>query len=92
MNELLALSLLLIAFVIFPIWMFRRMRKVRDAVNRQSTERSAKATVATPFIDEIHNADGSITARPMVYDEQLAAADRRATELPDINQTLQGKR
>lgn len=46
----------------------------------------------TPYVDETRGEDGLVYARAMNFDASLSSADKRAAELPDINQTLQGKR
>ena len=92
MNEVLAVLFLCFAVFVWPYLLFRRMRKVRDTVNQRSAMVSRDRSYSAPYVDETHHADGSVSARSFDFDEDLSAADKRATELPDINQTLQGKR
>lgn len=92
MNEVLALLFLGFAVFVWPYLLFRRMRSVRDTVNQRTAAASKDRSYSAPFVDETHHADGSVTARSFDFDEDLSNADKRAAELPDINQTLQGKR
>ena len=71
---------------------YRRMIAIRDGTrSRLETDPEAVPTV-TPYVEEMHSADGLVMAREMNFDSRLSSADKRAAELPDINQTLQGKR
>lgn len=92
MNEMLALLLLFFAVFVWPIMLFRRMRAVRDTVNQRSAAANRDRSYSAPYVDETHNADGSVTARSFDFDEDLSNADKRAAEPPDITQTLLGKR
>lgn len=92
MNEVLALLFLGFAVFVWPYLLFRRMRAVRDTVNQRHSAENRDRLYSPPYVDETHHADGSVTARSFDFNEELSNADKRASELPDINQTLQGKR
>ena len=92
MNGAIYLVLLLFSIVGVPILMFRRMRKVRDIVTAQSIERDRNRRTDAPYADEVKAADGLSLARPMHFDEELSAADKRQSEMPDFEKTIIGKR
>jgi hypothetical protein len=94
MQELLFFALLFLSVVVWPVWLFRRMRKVRGMVSgldRDVAERR-EAMPWQPYVDEIKGEDGLTFARPMDADPDSISAEHRTGEMPDINQTLQGKR
>jgi hypothetical protein len=94
MQELLFFALLFLSVVVWPIWLFRRMRKVREMTSgpdRDVAERR-QAMPWQPYTDEIKGEDGLTYARPMDTDPDQISAERSTAEMPDINKTLQGKR
>ena len=92
MNEAIYVFLLVFAVFVWPIWLFRRMRKVQRIANARAAAKREPVMVVTPYVDEVHTADGTVQARPMEFDADLLAADKRAAEMPDIERTLIGKR
>jgi hypothetical protein len=92
MNEAIFLILLVFSIFAWPIWLYRRMRKVQRIANARVAEKREPESNVLPYVDEERTADGTILARPMEFDEVLHAADKRAAELPDIERTLIGKR
>jgi hypothetical protein len=94
MQEMIFFALLFLSVVVWPIWLLRRMRKVRamtSGLDRDVTERR-EAMPWQPYVDEVKGDDGLIYARPMDTDPDQISAERSAAEMPDINKTLQGKR
>jgi hypothetical protein len=94
MQELLFFVMLFVSVVVWPVWLFRRMRKVRamtSGLDRDVTERR-ETMPWQPYVDEVRGPDGLTYARPMDADPDLISAEHKAAEMPDINQTLQGKR
>lgn len=92
MNGAIYLVVLLFSVIGLPVLIFRRMHKVRDIVTAQSIERDRHRRVAAPYADEVKAADGTSMARPMQFDEDLSAADKRQSEMPDFEKTMIGKR
>ena len=93
MAELTYLMLLVFAVSVWPVWLYRRMKKVRTMTHARTSETEDEPRFNNvSYVDEAYAPDGTILARPMEFNEALFAADRRAEELPDIERTLQGKR
>jgi hypothetical protein len=93
MAELTYLMLLVFAVIVWPVWLYRRMKKVRAMTHARPTDTEDEPQFNNvAYVDEAYAPDGTILARPMAFDEALFAADRRAEELPDIERTLLGKR
>jgi len=94
MSELIYLALLFFAVVVWPVWLFRRMRKVRQMTAGPDRDNAERRSImpAVPFVDETLGDDGLVYARPMESDPDLISADARARELPAIENTLIGKR
>jgi hypothetical protein len=93
-QEIFFFALLFLSVIVCPVWLFRRMRKVREmtsGLDRDFAERR-ETMPWQPYVDEVKGADGLTYARPMDADPDLISAEHRAAEMPDINQTLQGKR
>lgn len=92
MYELLILVLFLgLIFALMAMFYFR-MIAIRDGTQSRLETDPESAPPITPYVDETRGEDGLIYARTMNFDSSLSSADKRAAELPDINQTLQGKR
>ncbi|WP_374529639.1 hypothetical protein [Novosphingobium sp.] len=94
MQEFLYFALLIFTFVVWPIWLFRRMRKVREmtsGVDRDVAERRS-AMPWEPYTDAVQGEDGLTYSRAMEVTADQISAESRAAEMPDINQTLQGKK
>ncbi|HOB13622.1 MAG TPA: hypothetical protein PK680_01760 [Novosphingobium sp.] len=92
MAELLVLAGIIV-LIFGTMWVaYLRMIGIRDGTqSRLEVDRDA-GPVITPYVDEVRGSDGMVYAREMNFDPGLSSADKRAGELPDINQTLQGKR
>ncbi len=92
MAELLILIGLIALLIAVMGLTYLRMIGIRDGTqSRLEVDRDA-GPVITPYVDEVRGSDGMVYAREMNFDPGLSSADKRAGELPDINQTLQGKR
>ena len=92
MAEMLTILAIFITMFGAMAMAYRRMIAIRDGTqSRLETDPEPDPTVA-PYVEEMHSADGLVMAREMNFDPRLSSADKRAVELPDINQTLQGKR
>lgn len=94
MQELLYLALLFFSVIVWPFWLFRRMRKVRQmtsGLDKDFIERR-EAMPWQPYVDEVKGADGLVYGRPMDADADHISAERSNNEMPDITKTLQGKR
>ncbi len=92
MNEAFYLLFLIFAVFVWPVLIFRRMRKVRSILADRAAQQRAAQPRITPYVDEMRDANGEVLARPFQFDADLAAADKKAQELPDIERTLLGKR
>jgi hypothetical protein len=92
MSEAIYLILLLFTIFVWPIWLYRQMRKVQRVASARVAKKREPQLHTTPYVDEQHAADGTVLARPMDFDEALLAADKREAELPDIERTLLGRR
>jgi hypothetical protein len=92
MNETIFLLLLVFSIFIWPVWLYRRMRKVQQIANSRVAEEREPELNSMPYVDELHTSDGTVLARPMDFDEALSAADKREAEMPGIERTLVGKR
>jgi hypothetical protein len=91
------LAVVFLILVILPVLLFlplayRRMIGIRDGTQSRLETDPEPAPPITPYVDETRGEDGLVYARSMNFDSNLSSADKRAAELPDINQTLQGKR
>lgn len=91
------LALVFLGLVIVPVLLvlplaYHRMIAVRDGTPSRLETDPEPAPPITPYVDETRGEDGLVYARAMNFDASLSSADKRAAELPDINQTLQGKR
>jgi hypothetical protein len=84
--------LLIVSIFVWPVWLYRRMKKVQRMANESVQEQREPDLIVTPYVDEQQAADGTVLARPMVFDEALLAADKREAEMPGIERTLVGKR
>ena len=71
---------------------YLRMIAIRDGTQSRLETDPEQIPVETPYVDEVRSENGMSFAKPMVFDHRLSSADKRANELPDVNQTLQGKR
>lgn len=91
------LAVVFLVLVVLPVLLFlpfayRRMIGIRDGTQSRLETDPESAPPVQPYVDEVRGEDGLIYAREMNFDSSLSSADKRAAELPDINQTLQGKR
>ena len=91
------LAVVFLILVILPVLLFlpfayRRMIGIRDGTQSRLETDPEPVPPITPYVDETLGEDGLVYARSMNFDPDLSSADKRAAELPDINQTLQGKR
>ncbi|WP_309622433.1 hypothetical protein [Novosphingobium sp.] len=77
--------------LLLPLF-YHRMIAVRDGTQSRLETDPEPVPTFTPYVDEVRGQDGLIYAKSMDFDPSLSSADKRAAELPDINQTLQGKR
>lgn len=94
MQELLYFAFLLLSVVVLSVWLFRRMRKVREmttGIDRDVAERR-ETMPWLPYVDEVKGADGLTYAWPKDADPDQISAERSSAEMPDIAKTLQGKR
>lgn len=92
MYELLILVLFFgLIFALMAMFHFR-MIAIRDGTQSRLETDPEPTSPITPYVDETLGEDGLVYARAMNFDPNLSSADKRAAELPDINQTLQGKR
>lgn len=71
---------------------YRRMIGIRDGTQSRLETDSDIFPAVTPYIDAIRDENGLTFSKSMNFDQGLSSADKRAAELPDVNQTLQGKR
>lgn len=93
MAELAWIAALLISVVIWPTWIWRRMRKVRAHVHATEPEQ-ATAPHHREQTEEVvaHGDDGYSLVRLHDGNADLIAADKVARELPGIGRTLAGQR
>lgn len=92
MYELLVLVLFFgLVFALMAMFYFRMIAIRHGTQSRLETDPEQPPPI-TPYVDETRGEDGLVYARSLNFDPSLASADKRAAELPDINQTLQGKR
>jgi hypothetical protein len=92
MGDLIYLVTLILSVTLLPYWMYRRMLRVRAQVYEQSRLRDAQGLRSEDFVEGERDADGNMAGRAVSFDAQLSEADKAAAAMPDINQTLQGKR
>ena len=92
MAALLTILVIFVAMFGAMAMAYQRMIAIRDGTQSRLETDPDPVPVVTPYVDELHSADGLVMSRPMTFDPRLSSADKRAAELPDINQTLQGKR
>ena len=71
---------------------YGRMIAIRDGTQSRLETDPDPVPAVTPYVEELHSADGLVMAREMSFDARLSSADKRAAEMPSIHQTLQGKR
>jgi hypothetical protein len=92
MAEFLFLVLFVGSMIGFMVIAYRRMIGIRDGTqSRLDTDPDPVPTV-TPYVEEIRGEDGLVYAKEMNFSTNLSSADKRAAKMPDVNQTLQGKR
>lgn len=93
MAELLWIAALFISVVAWPVWLWRRMRKVRELVDATGSEQEP-ARHPREQTEEIaaQGADGYTLVKIHDGNADLIAADKAAREMPDIGKTLAGKR
>jgi hypothetical protein len=92
MLALVFLVLIVLPVVLFLPLAYRRMIGIRDGTQSRLEVDPELPPTVQPYVDEVRGEDGLVYAREMNFDPSLSSADKRAAELPDINQTLQGKR
>ncbi|MDE2597688.1 MAG: hypothetical protein KGL44_12510 [Sphingomonadales bacterium] len=71
---------------------YGRMISIRDSQRSRVESTDDSLPVITPYVDEIRNEGGLTLARIDSFDPALSAADKRAAEMPDVEQTIQGRR
>lgn len=94
MSAELFVVLLLLSVFVWPVFIWRRMRKVQAMISprdRDEIEQEA-GMPGMPYVDEMIGKDGLVYGRPMIADPALMSADKRGGEMPGIEQTLIGKR
>lgn len=91
-----AFSILFIGLMFMMMWLaYFRMIGVRDGTQSRlevDPEPTPHYTPYTSYTEDEIGPDGLRYGKTMNFDPSLSSADKRASELPDINQTLQGKR
>lgn len=93
MAELVWIVLLVVSVVIWPVWIWRQMRKVRQKVYATESE-SETAPHPREQTDEVValGPDGYTLVKVHDGNADLIVADKAARELPDIGRTLSGQR
>ena len=91
------LSVLLILFFLLVMigvmgMAYTRMISLRDMTQSRLDTDPEPLPRITPYVDEIRDENGLVYSKSMNFDADLSSADKRAAELPDIQQSLQGKR
>lgn len=93
MAELIWIFGILFSIVFMPIWIWRRMRAVRQRLYTVETE-TETAPHHREQTEEIvsQGADGLALVRLHDGNADLIAADKAGREMPDIARTLSGQR
>lgn len=89
------LFIVLASILSIPIFMFlayRRMIGIRDGTQSRLDVDPDPLPAMIPYEETNKGSDGLSYGKVMNFDPHLSSADRRATESPDVNQTIQGKR
>lgn len=92
MLELLVVILIPLSMVAAMWLAYRRMIGIRDGTQSRL---EVDPDPLPPIIsyEEVTVGEGGLAhGKAMTFDSHLGSADRRGAEMPDINQTLQGKR
>jgi biopolymer transport protein ExbB/TolQ len=85
---------LVLGFSIFvwPVWMYRRMKKVQRQLNA-TREETDTAPHYRDKMEDLVKREGNLTmTKSLEANEDLIAADKKAREMPDIVKTLEGRR
>jgi hypothetical protein len=84
------LLFLIFAVTVWPVWLIRRMRRVRAQMSAKT--RDEHEPFKPGFTDEVRRVDGLVYAKSDEHNEELIAADKQSTAMPDIVKTLEGRR
>lgn len=92
MFELLVVTLFFLSILVFMALAYQRMIGIRDGTQSRLEVDPDPLPAIVPYEEVTRGEDGLAYGKAMNFDPRLSSADKRATELPDINQTVQGKR
>jgi hypothetical protein len=92
LTDLIIITLLALSVTVWPWWMYRRMKFVREQGMAQSRESRLSKPVQPSFEEGTKAADGLIYGRDININEELIEADKNAASMPDIVKTLEGRR
>ncbi len=92
MTDLIIIILLALSVTVWPWWMYRRMKFVREQGMAQSREARLSKPVQPNFEEGTKAPDGLIYGRDSNVNEELIKADKNAASMPDIVKTLEGRR
>jgi len=92
MIELIVVALTFLSIPLFMFIAYKRMIGIRDGTQSRLEVDVDPLPAMSPYEELTPGDDGLAYGKAMNFDPHLASADRRGRELPDINQTIQGKR
>ena len=88
MHPAIYFLMLLFSIILFPWWMYRRMKRVKELM-RQPDDAQSRSAKTEEFVK---SEDGLVYGKAHSVDDDLLAADKAGSAMPDIVKTLEGRR